>query len=83
MRIEVGPARRAGDRFGIYDKPLEEADLDVGPKGDITLTIDASGMKDGRSRYRYRISFTSDEASRLAGATASAKVAPNSPFPLE
>jgi len=68
MRIEVGPARRAGDRFGIYDKPLEETDLDIGPRGDITLTIDAAGMKDERSRYRYRISFSSDEASRLAGA---------------
>lgn len=48
MRIEVGAARRAGDRFGIYDKPLEETDLDIGPRGDITLTIDASGMKDER-----------------------------------
>jgi hypothetical protein len=70
MRIEVGPARRAGNSFDIYDKPLEEADLEVGHNGDVTLTVDASGMKDERSRYRYRISFTSDEASRLVAAKA-------------
>ena len=72
MQIEVGPARRPGITNTIYDRPLNKDDLQVDPNGGIALTIDASGIKDGRSRYRYRISFTAIEANRLAGTIAGA-----------
>ncbi|MGN6764941.1 MAG: hypothetical protein ACTHJQ_16715 [Rhizobiaceae bacterium] len=70
MQIEVGPARRPGISSVIYDQPLKKGDFQIDRGGDVTLTIDASGMKDERSRYRYRISFTADEAIKLAEAIA-------------
>jgi hypothetical protein len=66
MQIQVGPARRLGITSTIFDQPLAAGDLNVDPGGNITLTVDASGMKDERSRYRYRISFTADDVKRLA-----------------
>ena len=71
MQVEVGPARRPGRADTIYDRPLKKDDLQVEPDGGIALTIDASGIRDGRSQYRYRISFTADEAGRLARAITS------------
>jgi hypothetical protein len=66
MHVDVGPARRQGGRATIYDQPLSGTDLDIEPGGSITLTFEASGMKDQRSHYRYRISFTADDVKRLA-----------------
>lgn len=66
MQIQVGPARRPGITSTIFDQPLAAGDLNVDLRGNITLTVDASGMKDERSRYHYRISFTADDVKRLA-----------------
>jgi hypothetical protein len=71
MHIEVGPARRLGSATTIYDEPLKHDDLQADPTGGLTLTIDASGMNDPRSRYRYRIYLTPAEAGRLADAIGS------------
>jgi hypothetical protein len=68
MHIEVGPARRPGNASAIYDEPLKDDDLQLHPDGGLTLTIDASGMKDQRSRYRYRFRFTPDELDRWCAA---------------
>ncbi len=70
MQVEVGPARRPGRADTIHDRPLKKGDLQVEPDGGIALTIDASG-RDGRSQYRYRISFTAAEAGRLVSVIAS------------
>jgi hypothetical protein len=67
MQIEVGPARRPGISSVIYDQPPKKGDFQIDRGGDV---IDASGMKDERSRYRYRISATADEAIKLAEAIA-------------
>jgi hypothetical protein len=83
MQIEVGPARRPGIADTIYDRPLNKDDLQVDPNGGIAVTIDASGLRDGKSRYRYRISFTADEAGRLAGAIRSMETGLTSQFPVE
>ncbi|WP_311031229.1 hypothetical protein [Mesorhizobium koreense] len=72
MLIEVGPARRPGIADTIYDRPLQKDDLQVDPNGGIALTIDASGIRDVKSHYRYRISFTAVEAGRIAGTIADA-----------
>jgi hypothetical protein len=71
MQVEVGPARRPGRADTIYDRPLKKDDLQVEPDGGIALTIDASGIRDGRSQYRYRISFTAAEAGKLVSVIAS------------
>jgi hypothetical protein len=52
MQIEVGPARRPGMTDTIYDGPLKTDDLRVNPDGGIALTVDANGIRDGRSQYR-------------------------------
>jgi hypothetical protein len=83
MQIEVGPARRPGIEDTIYDRPLKKDDLQVDQNGRITLTIDVRGIRDGRSRYRYLIRFTAEEAGRLIGAIASIEAAPTTQFPVE
>ncbi|WP_311030931.1 hypothetical protein [Mesorhizobium koreense] len=80
MQIEVGPARRPGMTDTIYEGPLKTDDLQVNPDGGIALTVDANGIRDGRSQYRYRISFTAAEAGRLAGAIASTEAGTKSPI---
>jgi hypothetical protein len=66
MRIDVGPARRPGNSFGIYDKPLEETDLEVGHDGNVVLTINASGMNCRKSLYRYKIRLNRREIDRIS-----------------
>jgi len=61
MRIDVGPARRLGNSSGIYDRPLEKADLEVGHDGNVVLTINASGMNCRKSLYRYKIHLSQRE----------------------
>ena len=69
MRIDVGPARRPGNSFGIYDKPLEETDLEVGHDGDVILTINASGVNCRKSLYRYKIHLSRHEVDRMERAS--------------
>lgn len=65
MHIEVGPARRPGNSFTIYDKPLEETDLEVGQNGEVVLTIRASGINCRKSLYRYKIRLSPHEAKQV------------------
>lgn len=62
MQIEVGPARRPGSATIIYDGLLHSDDVQVDPAGGFTLTIDATGIKDSKSLYRYRLRFQPSEA---------------------
>jgi hypothetical protein len=65
MLIVVGPARRPGQATAIYDHPLSNNHLSIDPDGALTLTIDASGIRDQRSRYRYCIRLAPDEVDEL------------------
>jgi hypothetical protein len=65
MHVDVGPARRSGNRTAIYDQPLKTGDCQLDGDGILTLTIDASGIKCAKSRYRYRIQLTPDEVRNL------------------
>jgi hypothetical protein len=73
MRIGVEPARRSGNCSEIYDKSLEEADLEVDHNGDVILTINASGVNCRKSRYRYRIRLSRHEVDRFGGAASTRK----------
>lgn len=67
MLIIVGPARRPGRTTAIYDHPLSHNHLSIDPDGALTLTIDASGIRDHKSRYRYCIRLAPDEVRGLVG----------------
>jgi hypothetical protein len=67
MHVDVGPARRPGNRTAIYDEPLKSTDFQVDDDGVLTLTIDAKGMNGAKSMYRYRIRLTYEEAISLVG----------------
>jgi hypothetical protein len=69
MRIEVGPARRLGNSVGIYDKPLDQADLEVRHNGDVVLTVNASGVNCRKSLYRYKILLSKHEVERVGRAS--------------
>ena len=64
MPIEVSPARRPGNRPTLYDKPLEETEVEVGHNGEVVLTIRASGINCRKSLYRYKIRLSPHEAER-------------------
>jgi hypothetical protein len=68
MHIEVGPARRPGNCSIIYDKPLEDGDLEIGHDGEVVLTIKANGVNCRKSLYRYRIRLSRREADSLGRA---------------
>lgn len=70
MRIEVGPARRPGNRFGIYDKSVEESELEVGQGGDVVLTVNASGINCRNSLYRYKIYLSRHDVDTVGRASA-------------
>jgi hypothetical protein len=65
MHIEVGPARRSGNSFTIYDKPLDETELEFGHNGEVVLTIRASGINCRKSLYRYKIRLSPHEAEQV------------------
>jgi hypothetical protein len=70
MQIDVGPARRAGSRSEIYSRPMMDTDFEIGSDGNLTLTIDAHGIKCTKSCYRYRIRLSADEVRDLLAAAA-------------
>lgn len=65
MLIVVGPARRPGQATAIYNYPLSNNHLSIDPDGALTLTFDANGIRDKRSRYRYCIRLAPDEVDEL------------------
>lgn len=69
MYIEVGPARRPGSASTIYDQPLKNGDFQIDSNVGITLTIEASGMRDDKSRYRYKIHLAPDDVRELVAAS--------------
>lgn len=65
MQIEVGPARRPGTPSSIYNEPLTNENFRLDEKGNLLLTVDASGMNCSKSHYRYKLRLSRDEAQEL------------------
>lgn len=64
MLVDVGPAKRVGNRKNIYDRPLREED--VAKRDELTvLTICADGIHGAGSLYRYELQLSQSDLAVL------------------
>lgn len=64
MLVEVGPAKRVGNRKEIYDRPLREEDV-AKRDGFTVITICAEGIHGSGALYRYELQLSRSDLAVL------------------
>lgn len=64
MLVEVGPAKRVGNRKSIYDRPLGKDDVTM-RDGLTVLTICADGIHGAGALYRYELQLSRSDLALL------------------